>query len=71
MLTAQIGEDAGVVWRALEGKGSMNLETLQEITGIDSTALCAAIGWLAREGKVSFNKENGVTTIRLYQERYY
>ena len=49
----------------------MNLETLQEITGIDSTALCAAIGWLAREGKVSFNKENGVTTIRLYQERYY
>ena len=49
----------------------MNLETLQGATNIDSTALCAAIGWLAREGKVSFSKENGVTTISLYQERYY
>ena len=71
MLTAQIGEDAGIVWRALEGKGSMNTEELQEVTNLDTIAVCAAIGWLAREGEISFTKENGVTTVRLYQERYY
>lgn len=71
MLTAQIGEDAGIVWRALDGKGYMNLEELQEATNLDSVAICAALGWLAREGKVNFTKENGVTKIGLYQERYY
>ena len=49
----------------------MNTEELQEVTNLDTIAVCAAIGWLAREGKISFTKENGVTTVRLYQERYY
>lgn len=71
MLTAQIGEDAGIVWRALEGKPGMNMEELAEATQLDVTAICAALGWLAREGKISFTKENGITTVRLYQERYY
>lgn len=71
MLTVQIGEDAGIVWRALEGKGNMNLEELQDVTDLDALAICAALGWLAREGKVNFTKEQGVTTVRLYQERYY
>ena len=30
-----------------------------------------AIGWLAREDKISFNKENGITSVRIYQEKYY
>lgn len=71
MLTAQIGEDAGIVWRALEGKGFMNLEELAESTDLDTSLICAALGWLAREGKISFTKENGVTAVSLYQEKYY
>ena len=31
----------------------------------------AAIGWLAREGKISFTKENGITSVYLFFERYY
>ncbi len=71
MESIQIGEYAGIVWRALESKGSLSLEALQDGTELDLPELFAAIGWLAREGKISFSKENGVTLIRLYQERYY
>ena len=67
----QIGENAGIVWRKLENKGSLTFEELQTETGLDFSALFAAIGWLAREDKISFNKENGITSVRLYQERYY
>ena len=68
---SQIGELAGIVWRTLESKGKLNLEELQAITGPDLIEVVAGIGWLAREGKISFSKENGVTSIQLYQERYY
>jgi len=68
---SQIGELAGIVWRTLESKGKLNLEELQAITGLDLIEVVAGIGWLAREGKISFSKENGVTSIQLYQERYY
>jgi len=66
-----IGENAGIVWRTLEKKGSLSYEQLQAETELDITAMFAAIGWLAREDKISFNKENGITSVCLYQERYY
>lgn len=68
---SQIGEFAGVVWRTLESRGTLNLEELQNESGLDLVEVVAGIGWLAREGKISFSKENGVTSVRLYQERYY
>lgn len=71
MYKAQIGEYAGQIWRVLESKGDLSLEALQEETGLDLPELFSAIGWLARENKVSFNKQNGVTCVSLYQERYY
>ena len=64
----QIGENAGIVWRTLENKGS---EELQAETNLDQLQLFTAIGWLAREDKISFNKENDIISVRLYQERYY
>lgn len=66
-----IGENAGIVWRMLESKGSLSFEELQNETDLDLPEIFAAIGWLAREDKISFNKENGITSVRLYQERYY
>lgn len=68
---SQIGELAGIVWRTLESKGKLNLEELQAITSLDLIEIVAGLGWLAREGKVSFTKENGITSVQLYQERYY
>ena len=66
-----IGENAGIVWHVLESKGSLSFEALQEETELDLPEFFAAIGWLAREDKISFDKENGITSVRLYQERYY
>ena len=71
MEKVQIGENAGIVWRTLESKGSLSFEELQAETKLDQLQLFSAIGWLAREDKISFNKENGITSVRLYQERYY
>ena len=59
------------MWRTLENKGSLSFEELQAETKLDQLQLFSAIGWLAREDKISFNKENGITSVRLYQERYY
>ena len=67
----QIGENAGIIWRKLENKGNLTFEELQTETGLDLTDVFSAIGWLAREDKISFNKESGITSVSLYQERYY
>lgn len=67
----QIGENAGIVWRTLENKSSLSFEELQAETNLDQLQLFTAIGWLAREDKISFNKENDIISVRLYQERYY
>lgn len=67
----QIGENAGIVWRKLESKGCLTFEELQSETGLDLPAVFAAVGWLAREDKISFMKEKGITSVSLYQERYY
>lgn len=71
MINNLIGENAGIVWRTLESKGRLNFEGLQSETGLDMPVLFAAIGWLARENKISFNKEQNVTYVQLYRERYY
>lgn len=71
MEKSKIGENAGIVWRTLEEKGSLSYEELQAETGLGLAEMFAAIGWLSREDKISFNKENDVTSVCLYQEMYY
>ena len=67
-----IGNNAGVVWRALnEERGGMALNTLMSRVNLPLFEVASAVGWLAREDKINFNKENGITSVRLYQERYY
>ena len=71
MEKAKIGENAGIIWRILESKGGLSFEELVTETGLDSTEILTAIGWLAREDKICYNKQNGVTSVRLFQEIYY
>ena len=52
-----IGDAAGKIYKALEGRGQTDLLKLQKDAGIFEEALFnQAIGWLAREGKLNFNK---------------
>lgn len=50
-----IGNNAGLVWSALE-KGEMSLKALKKATKLNDKTVWAAIGWLARESKVSLTE---------------
>ena len=48
-----IGNNAGLVWNALNANGKMTETKLKKETGLASAEFFAALGWLAREGKLS------------------
>lgn len=54
----EIGETAGRIYQALEKDGTQDTGTLQKETEIKDAALFnQALGWLAREGNVGFEKK--------------
>lgn len=55
-----IGNNAGLVWCALNEGGKMSLKAVKKATKIRTEKdLYAALGWLAKEGKLSFEEQNG------------
>jgi Winged helix-turn-helix domain (DUF2582) len=50
----QIGETAGAVWFYLTEEGETSLATIKKDLSLSADLLLAAIGWLAREGKLEF-----------------
>ena len=52
MNTETIGTWAGQVWNALNEADVLSLKQLKKITKLKDKEVHAAIGWLAREGKV-------------------
>ena len=48
-----IGTWAGQVWNALNESGKLTVKGLKKATKLKGKELYAALGWLAREGKVS------------------
>lgn len=51
-----IGLWAGSVWNALnDANGSLTVKGLKKATKLKEKEIYAAIGWLAREGKVNVN----------------
>ncbi len=53
MLSVKIGENAGLVWNALQG-GAISTKALKKATKLKEADLNLALGWLAREGKIAF-----------------
>jgi Protein of unknown function (DUF2582). len=54
----KIGTNAGLIWKALDEMGSLEVKELKKIAKLTEKDLYAAIGWLAREEKVLFNHED-------------
>ena len=52
-LTTDFGEGAGRVWTALNRKGLLKKEKLLEITQLKEKEFYNAVGWLAKENKIS------------------
>lgn len=64
MLTATIGENAGKIWDALQG-GALTTKAIKKATKLKDADLNLALGWLAREGKISFTINEAETVITL------
>jgi hypothetical protein len=60
-----IGETAGTVWKTLGARGRVALTTLPKLLDRDSALVQQAVGWLARERKVEFEKEGRALYVRL------
>ena len=63
-----IGEAAGKVYQTLERIGSKSTSALQRESKIsDADLFNQALGWLAREGKLSFEKKGKAIEVSLTQ----
>ena len=60
MITTKIGENAGLIWNALQS-GALTLKALKKATKLKNDELYLALGWLAREDKVSFTEGEDLT----------
>lgn len=47
-----IGASAGLVWNALNEADVLGVKQLKKITKLKDKEVFAALGWLAREGKI-------------------
>ena len=57
MNTEVIGVNAGTVWVALSGAEALGIKQLKKITKLKDKEAYAALGWLAREGKIEMNPD--------------
>ncbi len=64
MITTKIGENAGLIWNALQG-GALTTKALKKATKLKEAELNLALGWLAREGKISFTETDAEIVIAL------
>ncbi len=63
-MITKIGENAGLVWGALLN-GAQGLKALKKATKLKNEELYLALGWLAREGKLTFKETEADLIIAL------
>ena len=56
-ITNRFGENAGKLWTILNQKGCMKKDDILEITKLSDKDFFSAVGWLARENKVSEDED--------------
>lgn len=57
MTVEQIGTNAGEVWKAV-AEGATSIKTVKKATKLKEKEIFAAVGWLAREGKVTLSEHD-------------
>jgi len=55
MTVEQIGTIAGEVWKALAEQNASSIKSIKKATKLKEKEIYAAIGWLAREGKLTLS----------------
>lgn len=57
MNTEIIGTNAGTVWVALNTAETLGIKQLKKVTKLKDKEVFAALGWLAREGKIDISTD--------------
>lgn len=65
MLVKEIGDLAGQVWKTLGTRKRVALSTLPKVMDKDGILVQQAVGWLARENKVEFEKQGRAVYVKL------
>jgi hypothetical protein len=60
-----IGQIAGEVWQLLDSQGAQSVPAIKKAISVPDDVILAAIGWLAREDKLTFSKSGRTLTISL------
>ena len=63
----KIGSVAGKIWSTLNEK-KLTQTQLKKATGLNDKMLFLGLGWLAKEGKIEFIKEDNFEKISLTEE---
>ncbi len=63
-MITKIGENAGLIWGALQN-GAQGLKALKKVTKLKNEELYLALGWLARESKITFTETEAEPVIAL------
>ena len=53
MLTEKAGENAGLIWNALDGKEGLTFKEIKKTTKQQKEDFILGLGWLLREDKLS------------------
>jgi len=56
-LTTKIGRTAGRIWRILDIWDEADISTMKRLSEEDESQIQTALGWLAREDKISVNEK--------------
>jgi hypothetical protein len=62
---AQIGETAGAVWTTLHEEGPLTMAKLVKAVGAPRDLVMQALGWLAREDKISIDEDGRSRVVSL------
>jgi len=65
MEKTRIGLNAGKVWRILNEKGELSMFDLCRELGLTFEDVALAIGWLARENKISFREKDNMLFVKI------
>lgn len=65
LVSDEIGATAGLVWQTLNDQGAQTVAALKKSVGGPGDLVMAAVGWLAREGKLEFETSGRTVKISL------
>ena len=61
----KVGNNAGTIWSNLKESGEVSLKDVKKAVKLTDKDLYAALGWLAREGKIQVSESKEDILVKL------